>query len=163
MDGISIVIISRGREQLLEELLLSVQKAQKQVDVSTEIVLIDSSLGDAREKVRLLSEKYHTKYFYKDVSVSAKRNYGVQQCQYEVVLFLDSDCLATPLPGTSGGWRSSGATGICGRGYLVLESCGKNAIYHIFFYSEVGKNINMGSNSKFFSKERGFFESRRIR
>ena len=71
MDGISIVIISRGREQLLEELLLSVQKAQKQVDVSTEIVLIDSSLGDAREKVRLLSEKYHTKYFYKDVSVSA--------------------------------------------------------------------------------------------
>ena len=64
MDGISIVIISRGREQLLEELLLSVQKAQKQVDVSTEIVLIDSSLGDAREKVRLLSEKYHTKYFY---------------------------------------------------------------------------------------------------
>ena len=126
MDGISIVIISRGREQLLEELLLSVQKAQKQVDVSTEIVLIDSSLGDAREKVRLLSEKYH-------------------------------------LPGTSGGWRSSGATGICGRGYLVLESCGKNAIYHIFFYSEVGKNINMGSNSKFFSKERGFFESRRIR
>ena len=96
MDGISIVIISRGREQLLEELLLSVQKAQKQVDVSTEIVLIDSSLGDAREKVRLLSEKYHTKYFYKDVSVSAKRNYGVQQCQYEVVLFLDSDCLATP-------------------------------------------------------------------
>jgi len=96
MDGISIVIISRGREQLLEELLLSVQKAQEQADVPTEIVLVDSSLENDKETVRLISEKYHAKYFYKDVSVSAKRNYGAKLCQYEVVLFLDSDCLATP-------------------------------------------------------------------
>ena len=56
---------------------------------------LDSSLEDDKEKVRLISEKYHTKYFYKDVSVSAKRNYGAKHCRYEVVLFLDSDCLAT--------------------------------------------------------------------
>lgn len=96
MDGISIVIISRGREKLLDELLQSVQKAQEQVDFPTEIILVDSSLGDSIENVRALSEKYHTKYFYQDITVSAKRNYGAKKCQYEVILFLDSDCLATP-------------------------------------------------------------------
>ena len=72
MDGISIVIISRGRKKLLDELLQSVQKAQEQVDFPTEIILVDSSLGDSIENVRALSEKYHTKYFYQDITVSAK-------------------------------------------------------------------------------------------
>ena len=45
MDGISIVIISRGRKKLLDELLQSVQKAQEQVDFPTEIILVDQELG----------------------------------------------------------------------------------------------------------------------
>ncbi|MGN1417976.1 MAG: glycosyltransferase [Acutalibacteraceae bacterium] len=95
MDGISIVIISRGREKLLEELLLSVKKAQQQADFPTEIILVDSSLAESKAKVRSLSEKYNTKYFYQDITVSAKRNYGAKQSRYDVVLFLDSDCVVT--------------------------------------------------------------------
>ncbi|MCD7866369.1 MAG: glycosyltransferase [Clostridiales bacterium] len=95
MDGISIVIISRGRQKLLEELFESVQTAREKADFPTEIILVDSSLGDDREAVRRLGERYQVNYFYQDITVSAKRNYGVAQSSYEVVLFLDSDCLAT--------------------------------------------------------------------
>ncbi len=96
MDGISIVIISRGRQKLLEDLLVSVQTARDRADFPTEIVLVDSSLGDDREEVRRIGETYQVRYFYQDITVSAKRNYGVAQSCYEAVLFLDSDCLATP-------------------------------------------------------------------
>lgn len=96
MDGISIVVISRGREALLEELFVSVQSARENVDFPTELVLVDSSLGESRARVAALAEKYQIKYFYQDITVSAKRNFGAAQCQYEVILFLDSDCIATP-------------------------------------------------------------------
>ncbi len=96
MDGISIVIICRGREQLLEELLQSVQKARERVEFPTEVVLVDSSQGDSIPVVEGLSKTYDTSYYYQDISVSAKRNYGVEHSRYDTVLFLDSDCLATP-------------------------------------------------------------------
>lgn len=96
MDGISIVIISRGREKLLEELLQSVREAQGRTELPTEIILVDSSPAGCREKVKTFEKTYGVRYFYEDITVSAKRNFGAKQSRYEVILFLDSDCLATP-------------------------------------------------------------------
>ncbi len=96
MNGISIVIISRGREKLLEELFESVETARKNSSVNSEVILVDSSLNEGKENVHKLAEKFHYRYFYQDITVSAKRNYGAAQANYDVILFLDSDCIVTP-------------------------------------------------------------------
>ena len=96
MNGISIVIISRGRVRLLEELIISVKAAQSETELPTECILVDSSLGDSVQQVKDLSERYGLVYDYRDITVSAKRNHGAEIASYDYVLFLDSDCIATP-------------------------------------------------------------------
>ena len=95
MNGISVVIISRGRVKLLEELIMSVKKAQKKASIPTEIVLVDSSQGDDKSRVSQMSIHYSLNYFYADITVSGKRNLGAKKALYDYILFLDSDCIAT--------------------------------------------------------------------
>lgn len=95
MKGISVVIISRGRVVLLEELIKSVKKAQSKTSISTEIILVDSSLGSDKNKVFKLCKQYQIKYYYTDITVSGKRNYGANKASYDYILFLDSDCIVT--------------------------------------------------------------------
>lgn len=95
MDGISVVIISRGRVKLLEELIVSVKQAQKKAEFPTEIVLVDSSQGNDKDPVYQMGLQYGVRYCYADITVSGKRNLGAKKALYDYILFLDSDCVAT--------------------------------------------------------------------
>lgn len=95
MEGISVVIISRGRVELLEKLFISVKNAQLKTNIPTEIILVDSSQEKDKESVYLLSRRYNINYYYNDITVSGKRNFGAQKTSYDYILFLDSDCIVT--------------------------------------------------------------------
>ena len=95
-DGISIVIATKGRVKLLEDLLISVQEARNCFDKPTEVLLIDDSCPDDVAAINDMCEKYHAKRIEFGPSVPEKRNVGARQAQYKIILFLDSDCIATP-------------------------------------------------------------------
>lgn len=96
LNGISIVIASKGRVKLLEDLIISVKEARSNFDGPTEVLIIDDSTGKDAEAIRAFQDAYDVKVIDFGPSVPAKRNLGAKEAQYDIVLFLDSDCIATP-------------------------------------------------------------------
>ncbi|WP_346680806.1 glycosyltransferase family 2 protein [Enorma massiliensis] len=95
-NGISIVIATKGRVTLLDELLASLDIARKRFSGPSEVVLVDDS---SPEDVVLVDEscaRHNARRIAFGPSVSEKRNVGVKNSIYDIVLLLDSDCLATP-------------------------------------------------------------------
>ncbi len=96
LNGISIVIATKGRVKLLEELLASVQEARKKFKGPTEVLLIDDSCKEDVVFIESMCSEYGTRRIQFGPSVPEKRNVGVREAQYDIILFLDSDCIATP-------------------------------------------------------------------
>lgn len=96
LNGFSIVIASKGRVKLLEELLVSVKEARDNFDGPSEVLLIDDSNESDAKQIKEICEKYDVTLVNFGPSVPEKRNVGARQAKYDIVLFLDSDCIATP-------------------------------------------------------------------
>lgn len=96
LNGISIVIATKGRVKLLEDLLISVQEARRNFEGATEVLLIDDSNSDDVVAINGMCEKYEARRIEFGPSVPEKRNVGAKEAQYDIILFLDSDCIATP-------------------------------------------------------------------
>ena len=94
--GISIVVPTFKRVVLCQKLLVSLQHSQQQVSVPVEITLIDNSPPAEARKIQALCEEYGARYLFSKIGVGAKRNQGAKLAQYPIVLFIDSDCEATP-------------------------------------------------------------------
>ena len=95
-SGISIVVATKGRVRLLENLLQSVQVARGNFTLPTEILLIDDSNKDDLPSIERLCRDYDAQRIQFGPSVPQKRNKGAYSAKYDIVLFLDSDCIATP-------------------------------------------------------------------
>ena len=95
-SGVSIVIATKGRVRLLGELLESLQAAIEKAPCPCEIILVDDSDDRDTEGIRDIAERYNARIISFGPSVSAKRNKGAEESNYDIILFLDSDCLATP-------------------------------------------------------------------
>lgn len=91
----SIVVATKGRVQLLIDLIESVAVARNNYEGDCEFIIVDDSSEKEKHEIVEACEKYDCKYFYFENVVSAKRNFGVQQAKNDVILFLDSDCIAT--------------------------------------------------------------------
>ena len=90
--NISIVIPTWNREKLVEELLASLSKARKAYKYGdTEVIVIDSSKGDARASIEKSCAHHDAVYLEGDNSVRKKRNKGIYSAKYEIVYFIDSD------------------------------------------------------------------------
>ncbi len=96
MNGVSIVIATKGRLKLLENLLRSIAVTRDNFQGDTEIILVDDSSEEEVRIIDSLCKTYDAKRVYFSPSVAGKRNYGAKQAKYDIVLFLDSDCIATP-------------------------------------------------------------------
>ena len=93
--SISIVIPTWNRWQLVDRLLNSLVEERKNYRYGeTEILIIDSSVGEEQEKIQESCEKYDAQYLLGDDSVRKKRNKGIVTAKYELILFLDSDVTA---------------------------------------------------------------------
>lgn len=93
MNGISVIIPCAGRVHLLENLLQTVQRAQSLFPNPSEILLLDNSNHSDQEAIRKLAAAYGAVYYLGSHNISQKRNMGVESAVYDLILFLDSDCI----------------------------------------------------------------------
>jgi len=93
INGISVLIPCAGRVTLLEELLKSVHLARQDFLYPTEVLLLDNSRIEEKEKVKKLAEKFGVSYHDGSNNISQKRNQGAELASYNLILFLDSDCM----------------------------------------------------------------------
>lgn len=96
IDGISILIVCRGRVALLEELLKSIFVARSNCAVPSEIILVDNSEKQDALKIEELCRQYDASYYYDGSSVAIKRNVAASHAKYGILYFCDSDCVVTP-------------------------------------------------------------------
>lgn len=95
--GLSVIIPTYGRASLCRELLLSLSKSQEYCSVPTEIWVVDDSPNpkDAAS-IQTSCRSVQAQYCQFKGSVAQKRNWGAKQARYYILLFIDSDCIATP-------------------------------------------------------------------
>lgn len=91
----SIVVATKGRVKLLEELIVSISVARENYSGGCEVLIVDDSNPDESAQIQEVCQKYDCRYLYHKNAVSAKRNYGVENAENDVILFLDSDCVCT--------------------------------------------------------------------
>ncbi len=97
MTPVSVVIITQGRVPLVEALLCSLDEARAELAATSEVLVVDDSRPSDAEALRRACSAHGARYVAAgSPSVSAKRNQGAGEAAFPVVLFLDSDCLATP-------------------------------------------------------------------
>lgn len=94
--GISVVIATKGRVKLLDELLESLDAARSRFPLPSEVILVDDSSPDDVREIEDMCERHDARRIAFGPSVAEKRNVGVRNSRYDVALLLDSDCLATP-------------------------------------------------------------------
>lgn len=88
----SVVIPTRGRCNLVEKLLISLQRAIIHSKVAVEVIVVDDSPPLERDKIETLCRQYGAQYLSGPHSVREKRNYGIEKSRGEIILFTDSDC-----------------------------------------------------------------------
>lgn len=96
LNGISIVVATKGRVALLEELLQGIAEARKLFDKPCEVILVDDSVPEEQKQIRELCGRYDAILESYTNSVAMKRSHGVEMARYDLILFLDSDCNPVP-------------------------------------------------------------------
>jgi glycosyltransferase involved in cell wall biosynthesis len=93
--GLSVVVPVKGRVAETRALLASLREAALDCPEPVEIILVDDSApADARLHEQTCAD-HRARYLTGPRNVGAKRNLGVRQAGYDLVLFIDSDCRAT--------------------------------------------------------------------
>lgn len=93
--GISMVIATKGRVRLLENLVETIDRERKRYGGPSELLIVDDSVPEDRIQVEEICRRFDAEYIYFGPSVCAKRNVGGHKAKYPIILFLDSDCLVT--------------------------------------------------------------------
>lgn len=90
-DGLSIIVPTRGRAQLLTKLLESICADAKNCAFAIETLLADDSRGEEKAAVARLAEVFGTKICEGGDHVGAARNRAAELARFDFLLFLDSD------------------------------------------------------------------------
>lgn len=88
----SVVIPTRGRIELIKNLLVSLKKACSKSNFSIEIIIIDDSPPQEQLRIKELCKNYEAKYIFGPSNVREKRNIGIANAKENIILFVDSDC-----------------------------------------------------------------------
>ena len=93
--GVSIVVPVEGREGLVRDLLKSIRECNSPKATQLEIIIVDSSKGEAAHAIAESCCTYNARCLQGDRSVRKKRNVGASEASFDHILFLDSDCTAS--------------------------------------------------------------------
>ena len=88
----SVVIPTYGREHYVRKLLSSLHTARANYSGKVEVIVVDSSDQTAAPHIAESCEKYNATNYQGKQSVRWKRNYGVRQSRFSIIMFIDSDC-----------------------------------------------------------------------
>jgi len=94
---ISVIITTYNRKNELKDCLNSLT-CQEYPKNQYEIIIVDDGSNDGTgELIKKLSKSHYLRYFYqKNKGWSSGRNLGIKQAKGTIVVFIDSDCLASP-------------------------------------------------------------------
>lgn len=173
-SGISMVIATKGRAKLLENLVVSINKAREKYEGETEIIIVDDSNTEEAEQVKKMCMERDAVYYYFGPSVCGKRNFGARKAKFPIVLFLDSDCLVTEdiLAEHAKCYAENEKTGaVCGllefvgEGGKFWDAVSKSQFVVCFDMAKWGKTVPWGTTANFsirkdvFDKIDGFDEN----
>jgi GT2 family glycosyltransferase len=135
--GLSVVVPTHaGRASVLARLLASLAESARGLSEPWECIVVDGSPAGEEPVVRALCEARGARYLRGGANAGVKRNLGAAAARYDLLLFVDSDCVAVPelLPAHVRAIRSSptavagvvGLTELTGTGSLpwqIAERC----------------------------------------
>ena len=87
--GISVVIATKGRVKLLDELLESLDAARSRFPLPSEVILVDDSSPDDVREIEDMCERHDARRIAFGPSVAEKRNVGVRNSRYDVAQFME--------------------------------------------------------------------------
>ncbi|WP_307248659.1 glycosyltransferase family 2 protein [Catenuloplanes indicus] len=137
--GVSVVVPVRGRVPQLRRLLDSLTVAVRRCPEPVEVIVVDDSAAADARRHRESCDRADARYLRGPRHVGAKRNLGVRNARYDLVLFIDSDCRASPdlirrhaatlraAPPGIGGVTGPSAP-VPGRGYLDRVMAGSEVL-----------------------------------
>lgn len=94
--GVSVVVPVRGRVAATERMLASVRSAAARCPEPVEVLLVDDSDPADADRHRGHCEAHGARYVRGPRHVGAKRNLGARLASHDLLLFVDSDCRASP-------------------------------------------------------------------
>jgi len=92
LTAFSVVIPTFGRQPYVAALLASLQVARAHYKGPTEVIVVDSTPSPGFQVIAEACALLDARYFPGQQSVRWKRNFGVEQARFPVILFIDSDC-----------------------------------------------------------------------
>ncbi|GGS45039.1 glycosyltransferase family 2 protein [Actinokineospora fastidiosa] len=97
-SGISVVIPTRGDPASVARLLASLARSAKELppQVDHEVIVVDDTPQPELREIRQVCADHGARYLAGPRRVGAKRNAGVSRSRHPLILFIDSDCVATP-------------------------------------------------------------------
>ena len=88
----SIVIPTWNRKECVTEMLRTLYDDRQIYEYgNTEVLIVDSSVGEEQRAIKEACEKYDARYIDGVDSVRKKRNKGIMEAQYDYIFFIDSD------------------------------------------------------------------------
>jgi len=96
MSGLSIVIPTYGRHDLLAALLQSISVDAESTDFDVEVIVVDDSPPKEAERILQTATSYNAKVIHGVSHVGEKRNIGAMEATNDMILFLDSDVKIMP-------------------------------------------------------------------
>jgi cellulose synthase/poly-beta-1,6-N-acetylglucosamine synthase-like glycosyltransferase len=93
-NDISVVIPTRNRARYVEDLLVSLKISQDRFDGMSEVIVVDDSEPAEASSIQASCQRAGARFLQGTASVRQKRNLGVQEASFPIVLFIDSDCVA---------------------------------------------------------------------
>ena len=92
--GITVITPTHGRVDLVAQLLISLQAARQAYSGPTEVLIVDSSPAHESEKIQRACSEYDAICHCMPNNVRQKRNWGIRNAKYPIILFMNSDCIA---------------------------------------------------------------------
>ena len=155
--GLSVIIPTYGRAALCRELLVSLSQSQAYCSIPTEIWVVDDSPNpNDAASIQASCRGVKAQYLQFTGSVAQKRNWGAKQARYSILLFIDSDCIATPYLLQSH-WMSYqknpnqsaaiGSTEFCGTKNWLWQAIKLTPYLNSFFLAQVHVQLLWGPSN----------------
>jgi glycosyltransferase involved in cell wall biosynthesis len=94
--GVSVVVPTRNSNDTVPDLLRSIDRARAELGVPSEVIVVDDSGRAQRAELERLCGLHDARLVSGGPHVGAKRNLGAAAARFDLLLFIDSDCEASP-------------------------------------------------------------------